>query len=74
VEGVNFDPLTVTKDQLCDFEIPSDRIEEILGLQAIINKVEDSSAKITPQVLAGQMDLVLKGLQYTADNLKEQPK
>jgi hypothetical protein len=71
---VDFDPATVTKAELYDFEIPSDRIEEILGLQAIINKVEDSSAKITPQVLAGQMDLVLKGLQYTADNLKEQPK
>lgn len=73
-EGVNFDPVTVTKAQLCDFEISTDRMDEILGLQAIINKVEDASAKITPQVLAGQMDLVLQGLQHTADNLKEQPK
>jgi hypothetical protein len=35
--------------------------------------VEDPSAKITPQVLAGKMDLVLQGLQHTT-NLKEQPK
>merc|ERR1711957_664689 len=68
---MGFNPETVTKDQLEHMGLDENKVEEILQLKDILNRVE-SDQPIDNQKLAHDLEEVMDEIKSDAEHLKEE--